>query len=129
MKRKRYSRKLQRRAVGRTETCEDVGELARELGVRPRCLYKWRKKLEARLNQDKKRRGPARICSLYSISDSWEIRYKIGPLRRKTKIGFKFCVLSKCDPATALIADNYQKKCLSSRFHAKRRRASPCNAG
>jgi hypothetical protein len=28
------------------ETCEDVGELARELGVRPRCLYKWRKKLE-----------------------------------------------------------------------------------
>jgi transposase-like protein len=29
------------------ETCEDVGELARELGVRPRCLYKWRKKLES----------------------------------------------------------------------------------
>jgi transposase-like protein len=28
------------------ETCEDVGELARELGVRPRCLYKWRRKLE-----------------------------------------------------------------------------------
>ena len=24
-----------------------VGELARELGVRPRCLYKWRAKLEA----------------------------------------------------------------------------------
>ena len=33
-------------AVDRMETCEDVGELARELGVRPRCLYKWRKKLE-----------------------------------------------------------------------------------
>ena len=28
------------------ETCEDVGELARELGERPRCLYKWRRKLE-----------------------------------------------------------------------------------
>jgi transposase-like protein len=28
------------------ETCENVGELARELGVRPRCLYKWRRKLE-----------------------------------------------------------------------------------
>src|SRR5262249_56557205 len=28
------------------EICEDVGELARELGVRPRCLYKWRRKLE-----------------------------------------------------------------------------------
>ena len=27
-------------------TCENVGELARELGVRPRCLYKWRAKLE-----------------------------------------------------------------------------------
>jgi transposase-like protein len=33
-------------AVERMETCDDVGELARELGVRPRCLYKWRKKLE-----------------------------------------------------------------------------------
>jgi len=33
-------------AVARMETCEDVGELARELGVRPRCLYKWRSKLE-----------------------------------------------------------------------------------
>ena len=46
MERKRYSRKFQRMAVARMETCEDVGELARELGVRPRCLYKWRRKLE-----------------------------------------------------------------------------------
>jgi transposase-like protein len=37
---------VQRRAVERMEICEDVGELARELGVRPRCLYKWRRKLE-----------------------------------------------------------------------------------
>ena len=34
MERKRYSRKFQRMAVERMETCEDVGELARELGVR-----------------------------------------------------------------------------------------------
>ena len=34
-------------AVERMETCDDVGALARELGVRPRCLYKWRKKLES----------------------------------------------------------------------------------
>ena len=47
MERKRYSRKFQRIAVERMETCDDVGELARELGVRPRCLYKWRKKLES----------------------------------------------------------------------------------
>jgi len=33
-------------AVERMETCDDVGELARELGVRPRCLYRWRRKLE-----------------------------------------------------------------------------------
>ena len=46
VKRKRYTRKFQRMAVERMETCENVGELARELGVRPRCLYKWRKKLE-----------------------------------------------------------------------------------
>ena len=47
MERKRYSRKFQRMAVERMETCDDVGALARELGVRPRCLYKWRKKLES----------------------------------------------------------------------------------
>src|SRR5437588_229664 len=27
-------------------TCESVTDLARELGVRPRCLYKWRAKLD-----------------------------------------------------------------------------------
>jgi transposase len=47
VKRKRYSRKFQRMAVERMRTCESVSELARELGVRPRCLYKWRAKLEA----------------------------------------------------------------------------------
>lgn len=40
MERKNYSRKFQRMAVERMETCDDVGELARELGVGPRCLYK-----------------------------------------------------------------------------------------
>ena len=44
MKRKRYSRKFQRMAVERMRTCEGVDELARELGVRPRCLYAWRAK-------------------------------------------------------------------------------------
>jgi transposase-like protein len=48
VKRKRYTRKFQRMAVARMETCENVGELARELGVRPRCLYKWRRKLAQR---------------------------------------------------------------------------------
>jgi transposase-like protein len=46
VKRKRYSRKFQRMAVEQMRTCEDVGELARELGVTRRCLYKWRTKLE-----------------------------------------------------------------------------------
>ena len=46
MKRKRYSRKFQRMAVERMRTCEDVGELAKELGVTRRCLYKWRAKLD-----------------------------------------------------------------------------------
>ena len=47
MKRKRYSRKFQRMAVERMEACENVEALARELGVRRRCLYKWRRKLES----------------------------------------------------------------------------------
>lgn len=46
MKRKRYSRKFQRMAVERLRTCDDVKELAQELGVTRRCLYKWRAKLE-----------------------------------------------------------------------------------
>jgi transposase len=46
MKRKRYSRKFQRMAVERMKTSEDVEELARDLGVTRRCLYKWRRKLE-----------------------------------------------------------------------------------
>jgi hypothetical protein len=33
-------------AVERMRNCEDVGELARELGVTRRCLYKWRAKLD-----------------------------------------------------------------------------------
>jgi transposase len=46
-RRKRYSRKFQRMAVERMRVCESVGELAKELGVTQRCLYKWRTKLEA----------------------------------------------------------------------------------
>lgn len=46
VKRKRYSRKFQRTAVERMRTCEDVGELAQELGVTRRCLYKWRAKFD-----------------------------------------------------------------------------------
>jgi transposase-like protein len=44
---KGYSRKFQRMAVERMQTCDDVEALAQELGVTRRCLYKWRRKLEA----------------------------------------------------------------------------------
>src|ERR1700682_4491901 len=33
-------------SVERLRTCDDVNELAQELGVTRRCLYKWRVKLE-----------------------------------------------------------------------------------
>jgi len=33
-------------AVARMRTSENVGELAEELGVTRRCLYKWRRKLD-----------------------------------------------------------------------------------
>jgi len=46
VKRKRYSRKFQRMAVERMRTCDHVGQLAQELEVTPRCLYKWRRKLD-----------------------------------------------------------------------------------
>ncbi len=44
--RKRYSRKFQRMAVERMRNSENVGDLAQELGVTRRCLYKWRAKLD-----------------------------------------------------------------------------------
>ena len=34
-------------AVERMQTCESVDQLAKQLGVTRRCLYKWRAKLEA----------------------------------------------------------------------------------
>ena len=46
VKRKRYSRKFQRMAVERMRNSENVGDLAQELGVTRRCLYKWRAKLD-----------------------------------------------------------------------------------
>jgi len=46
VKRERCPRKFQQMAVERMRTCEDVGELAKELGVTRRCLYKWRAKLD-----------------------------------------------------------------------------------
>lgn len=46
VKRKRYSRKLQWKAVERMRTCENVARLAEELGVTPRCFYKGRRKLD-----------------------------------------------------------------------------------
>ena len=46
VKRKRYPRKFQRMAVERMRNCKDVGELAQELGVTRRCLYRWRAKLD-----------------------------------------------------------------------------------
>jgi hypothetical protein len=41
-----YPRKFQRLAVEAMRTCEDVNELAKELGVTRRCLYKWRAKFD-----------------------------------------------------------------------------------
>jgi len=45
-RRKRYSRKFQRAAVERMKSCANVDELAKELGVTRRCLYKWRAKVD-----------------------------------------------------------------------------------
>ena len=46
VKRKRYSRRFQRKAVEHMKSSENVGDLAQELGVTRRCLYKWRTKLD-----------------------------------------------------------------------------------
>jgi hypothetical protein len=46
VKRKCYSRKFQRMAVERMRNSDNLGELAQELGVTRRCLYKWRAKLD-----------------------------------------------------------------------------------
>jgi len=77
VKRKRYPRKFQRMAVERMRTCEDVGELAKELGVTRRCLYKWRAKLDladsgfARIFLAARREHSATCCCRRSLA--WRI--------------------------------------------------------
>jgi len=44
-KRVRRTREFQQRAVDRMQSCETSGALARELGVRRRSLYRWRRAL------------------------------------------------------------------------------------
>jgi transposase-like protein len=46
VKRKRYSRKFQRMAVERMRSSDNIGDLAKELGVGRRCLYKWQANLD-----------------------------------------------------------------------------------
>ena len=46
MKRKRYSWKFQRMAVERMRSSDNIGDLAKELGVGRRCLYKWEAKFD-----------------------------------------------------------------------------------
>jgi transposase-like protein len=46
VKRKRYSRKFQRMAVERMRSADNIGELAKELGITRRTLYKWQTKLD-----------------------------------------------------------------------------------
>jgi hypothetical protein len=40
VKRKRYTRKFQRMAIERMRSSDNIGDLAKELGVGRRCLYK-----------------------------------------------------------------------------------------
>lgn len=51
-------------AVERMRARESVDELARELGVRPRCLYQWRAKLEA-LEPGEEAAGPSTHAAAY----------------------------------------------------------------
>jgi hypothetical protein len=46
VKRKRYSRKFQRMAVERMRSSDNIGDLAKELGVGRQYLYKWQAKLD-----------------------------------------------------------------------------------
>jgi len=46
VKRTRYSRKFQRMAVERMRSSDNIGDLAKELGVGRLCLYKWQAKLD-----------------------------------------------------------------------------------
>ena len=56
MKRKRHSRKFQRMAVERMRSSDNIGDLAKELGVGRRCLYKWPAKLD-HLSPEKRHHG------------------------------------------------------------------------
>jgi transposase-like protein len=68
VKRKRYPRKFQQTAVEGMKNSDNIGDLARELGVSRRCLYKWRAKLD-RVEPGRKRTGRART-NRHTVSKS-----------------------------------------------------------
>ncbi len=61
VKRKRYPRKFQRMAVERMRSCEDVGELAKELGVTPTMSLQMADPNSICSNLGRSRRGRARM--------------------------------------------------------------------
>lgn len=46
MKREQYSPQFQRMAAERMRSSDNIGDLAKELGVGRRCLYKWQANLD-----------------------------------------------------------------------------------
>jgi transposase len=49
----RYAKEFRRMAVERLKSCDNITELAQELGVNRRILYKWRDQLDPAASSDK----------------------------------------------------------------------------
>ncbi len=86
MKRKRFTKEFKLEALHLLEQSNKSGaELARELGVRRNQLYKWRREVELRGEEDAFK-GPCRNAAKENVSELTALRKRIARLEEENAI-------------------------------------------
>lgn len=86
MKRKRFTREFKLEALRLLDQgSKPAAELARELGVRRNQLYKWRREVELRGEQDAFR-GPGRNAAKENVSELTLLKKRIARLEEENAI-------------------------------------------
>jgi len=86
MKRKRFAKEFKLEALRLMEQSNKSGaELARELGVRRNQLYKWRREVELRGEEDAFK-GPGRNAAKENVSELTALRKRIARLEDENAI-------------------------------------------
>jgi transposase len=86
MKRKRFTREFKFEVLRLFEQgSKSAAQLARELGVRRNQIYKWRKELQVRGEQEAFR-GPGRNAAKENVSDLTALKKRVARLEEENAI-------------------------------------------